>query len=70
MSLASTLSFSSGPLYLLASTFIFKDYIGATERVIAGIDVSEISHIYMYIDMRYIHIYIYITIYIYMYIYK
>ena len=51
MSLASILSFSSGPLYLLASTFIFKDYIGATERDIAGIDGSKMSHIYKFIDM-------------------
>jgi len=38
MALASLLSFATGPLYLLASTFIFKDYIGATERDIAAED--------------------------------
>eukprot|EP00802_Teleaulax_amphioxeia_P006001 Tamp_06005.p1 GENE.Tamp_06005~~Tamp_06005.p1 ORF type:complete len:734 (-),score=146.39 Tamp_06005:608-2809(-) len=34
LALASLLSFLAGPLYLIASTFIFKDYIGATEREI------------------------------------
>ena len=38
VALCSILSFLTGPMYILASTYIFKDYIGASERNLSAED--------------------------------